>query len=242
MIKEEYAKRLRSAAWSDFSRVCRDRVYHQCQMCGMKNGGSVVHHMRYHKMGKHDEWKDVVVICSSCHNIYHNVHRLPPQGNKSRAGLLLELSIVLVRNHVDISYYLNHGDSLNEYWLKMPIVMKGVVESKTSNRPAWSEHELAARDAKRELRRQRKAEVRLVRKHWDPSVCNVTAADREIILRTDGIDLGSRAWRIRLGIHLESQPKGWVKRLKRHLSDPKWKPAIKQFAPSYLADHLDVAV
>lgn len=213
MSKIKYSDRLKSKSWIRFSKECRQRVNHKCQMCGRQDGSSVVHHMRYHNLNTRKEWADVVVVCPPCHDTYHSVHRLPPQGAKSREALLTEMSMVLMRKGVDVSFFLNHGDEMERFWMASPIVMDGI------------QHPLAETKSGK-------------RKKWDPADFDVLPQHAAMLLRNPSLKVNGKVWRARLGIPTP-YPRKWKKRLLAHLRKkfPDLKPDAN--APLYLADCLD---
>jgi len=71
MAGVEYTKYLQSSHWIRFRTKALLHHGKRCMMCGIKEVPFFhVHHLTYKNKG-HEEFKDVVVLCESCHNEVH---------------------------------------------------------------------------------------------------------------------------------------------------------------------------
>lgn len=71
MSHDEYLRYLESAEWKNKrdKRIEIDKGI--CQMCG--GDGSEVHHFNYYRLGDEDPYKDLVLLCPSCHRLVHRL-------------------------------------------------------------------------------------------------------------------------------------------------------------------------
>jgi hypothetical protein len=227
MDAEQYALRLKSPAWKDFTRRLRQRAGDLCQMCGDRAAELHCHHMRYHWLGTENEWRDIIVLCSGCHTTYHQVHKKPPAGERPRAALCNELVTVLMRKGRNVGFYLNHDDTLCRHWLASPIVMAGArsLDFKTPAKPS-------IRTAK--IKKQKREKP-----HFDPMTFAFDEAHVRKLFANPSISINGRVWRQRLGVPTP-YPKKWKRRLMAALE--KRFPHLKPSAPLVLAcmnDDLD---
>lgn len=117
MTKESYKTRLNSPEWKAFSKKCRSSVRDICQMCGRHSSRSCVHHMRYDRIDTDNERLDVVVLCHTCHDVYHDSCKHHPRTLKSRKELLFELADVLNAAGVATPYFRTNGKEMHDKWL-----------------------------------------------------------------------------------------------------------------------------
>lgn len=96
-------------------------------MCGSRNRLHV-HHMRYGQLGTKREWRDVAVICERCHSAYHKRVPKMPEWPAERLELLSHLAATLMKDGIDVVSFHRHGEELNDYWLRNPIVEEGLLE------------------------------------------------------------------------------------------------------------------
>lgn len=76
MIYPNYETYLQSEEWRQKARQRMEIDGYRCQMCG--SSGTMfnklnVHHLTYHHLYNEDPWKDLVVLCSSCHSAIHRM-------------------------------------------------------------------------------------------------------------------------------------------------------------------------
>lgn len=69
MSAEQKAKYLQSQKWKEKRQLVLQRDNYTCKSCGIKHSLEV-HHVRYDNLGN-EPIRDLVVLCSSCHNRLH---------------------------------------------------------------------------------------------------------------------------------------------------------------------------
>jgi hypothetical protein len=96
-------------------------------MCGSKSQLHT-HHMRYTRLGTRKEWQEIAVLCETCHKAYHKRVKTVPEWTAPRMELLTQLAATLMREGIDIVTFHRHGDELNDYWLRNPVIEEGLWE------------------------------------------------------------------------------------------------------------------
>jgi len=91
--------------------------------------------MRYYSKGTEREWKEIVVVCEGCHSTYHDAEPKMPATQKTRASLLNEMAIVLMKKNICDDFFLTNGTRMAKDWLDYP------VEMGTSKRPTRQKFE-----------------------------------------------------------------------------------------------------
>lgn len=129
MNKEEYRARLEANWWKNLATEFKDFAHKACQICGDSNPecGLNVHHLSYNHLAGPKEWEDVVVVCRNCHEIYHSVHTMPPQGRYSREEMLAHFADTVSNKGVDTHYFLKNGATDIRIWgLFVPAIVEEV--------------------------------------------------------------------------------------------------------------------
>jgi len=72
--KMKYDRYLESGHWLKF-RIYMLREYPECQFCDCEET-LLVHHTNYDHLGEEDEYRDVTVLCSECHEAFHTFANL----------------------------------------------------------------------------------------------------------------------------------------------------------------------
>lgn len=70
-----YAEYIRSEKWRAVRKWALERAEHRCQVCNVA-GQLHVHHRTYTNLG-HEMPGDVIVLCGSCHELFHFPHDGP---------------------------------------------------------------------------------------------------------------------------------------------------------------------
>ena len=74
-----YADYLKSDHWQSMRRVAMSRASGRCQLCNTKSERLHVYHRTYIRRGC--EWpEDLVVLCKTCHDIFHQNSKLSKEG------------------------------------------------------------------------------------------------------------------------------------------------------------------
>lgn len=126
MRYNNYADRLASPAWREFSQKLRQLGGSTCTMCGASDRIQV-HHMRYTRLGTMQEWKDCCLLCDPCHDAYHARVKLPPSFPARRIELLLEVAQAVMRTR-STAFFDRHCDAMNEHWQKNRVAVDGLLE------------------------------------------------------------------------------------------------------------------
>ena len=79
----DYEVYLNSPHWHACKRAAIERAGHKCQVCGADRVRMDVHHNSYQRMGREDI-TDLVVLCETCHAVFHLFCRLPVHGEDAR--------------------------------------------------------------------------------------------------------------------------------------------------------------
>lgn len=69
---QAYAVYIRSDAWNERRRACRNRDHHTCQSCGKTDVQLDVHHKTYQRLF-HESLDDLVCLCVPCHDFIHSI-------------------------------------------------------------------------------------------------------------------------------------------------------------------------
>ena len=80
--EDHYEKYLNSKAWSEIREKCFDHFGRQCLFCS--NPATEVHHRDYTNIGKENLLTDLSVLCSDCHQRFHELGNLN-NANDTRA-------------------------------------------------------------------------------------------------------------------------------------------------------------
>lgn len=97
-----YYEYINSQEWQETRKLALQRAGHKCQICGTKHQLDV-HHNSYSNLGNEkDNLEDLVVLCSSHHQLYHDaladVERLTnPRLEERLLGCLLQLSPTFIK-------------------------------------------------------------------------------------------------------------------------------------------------
>lgn len=70
LLKEEYARYLRSAKWRTKQQSIMKRDGYKCRLCGKR--ATMVHHLTYARIFNEQPY-DLVAICKSCHDLLHKL-------------------------------------------------------------------------------------------------------------------------------------------------------------------------
>lgn len=69
-----YREYLRTREWQARRTVMRSLANERCQLCNSPDGLNV-HHRTYDRRG-YERWSDLIVLCSSCHTLFHKNRKL----------------------------------------------------------------------------------------------------------------------------------------------------------------------
>lgn len=75
-MNEAYRKYLLSETWKKKAEERMKIDDHTCQMCGCKGSQEnplQCHHFNYYSVGSENVYKDLVVLCRSCHGMVHRM-------------------------------------------------------------------------------------------------------------------------------------------------------------------------
>jgi 5-methylcytosine-specific restriction endonuclease McrA len=82
----KYEDYLQTLHWQELRRVVLSQAGNRCQVCNDGDGILDVHHRTYENLGDEREG-DVVVLCRSCHDLFHQNGKLtPPEQVHDKAG------------------------------------------------------------------------------------------------------------------------------------------------------------
>lgn len=70
-----YRDYLQTEHWLDLRRRMLKRADYRCQVCNRNNQGLQVHHRTYERRG-HEEYGDLIVLCATCHQTFHENGKL----------------------------------------------------------------------------------------------------------------------------------------------------------------------
>lgn len=73
--KMPYADYLQTPEWAEVRKSALKRARFRCQICN-RSGRLNVHHRTYERRGE-ELSSDVIVLCATCHSIYHENGRMP---------------------------------------------------------------------------------------------------------------------------------------------------------------------
>ena len=82
-LYESYGEYLRSSHWKETRDAALQRAGGRCCVCGGTDGISV-HHRSYERLGAETE-DDLVVLCRSCHAIFHGAGKIPSPADPQRS-------------------------------------------------------------------------------------------------------------------------------------------------------------
>ena len=252
MSKEAYALRLKSPAWRAFSLSLRNLAGNRCQLCGTGETELHCHHMRYDSKGTSDEWAAIIVLCSGCHGIYHDACPLPPRRKRSRLALCNEVAQVLLRAKVDVGFFLNHGEALNQHWLVNPVVSDGLVNFVVSPKGAKREKVKHPRLSKAERRALKNPAVKApafqvrspkaISREWKPDCSLFTREQALAFVQNPGSKIFQTQGFIRKYKIPDPLPRKWTRRLRdsmiSHFQIGKY--ARTTGKPAYMSDALDM--
>lgn len=215
--------RLKSPAWRAFALDLRKLAGSRCQMCGRGGVELHCHHMRYDSKGTEMEWSSIIVLCSGCHNTYHESCPLPPRRRRSRLALCNEVAQVLMKAKVDVGFFLNHGEEMNQHWVSNQVISEGLLDGSVARG--------AKKRRKTKSQRRREAENTILFKltpfqvrspkalsrKWNPDPSLFTREQAMAFVQNSGMafihsDQFAKKYKIP-----DPRPKKWVSRLRRQM-------------------------
>lgn len=69
--KSKYREYINSQTWKERAKKIRKRDKHVCRLCYTNKEELHVHHATYERLGVEDD-NDLITLCASCHNKFHN--------------------------------------------------------------------------------------------------------------------------------------------------------------------------
>ena len=71
-VPNHYQEYLKTNHWKDVKKKALQRADYKCQLCNKQNLPLHVHHNNYENLG-HEKDSDLIVLCKTCHEKYHNI-------------------------------------------------------------------------------------------------------------------------------------------------------------------------
>lgn len=75
--KLSYQQYLQTDHWKTTRRQAIRRAKFSCQICNARDTLFNVHHRTYERLGM-EHWTDLIVLCESCHTLFHTNGKLAP--------------------------------------------------------------------------------------------------------------------------------------------------------------------
>ncbi len=140
-------------------------------------------------------------------------------GERPRLALCNELSQVLMRAKIDVGFFLNHGEELNQHWLTNRVVSDGLVQFTESpkGQPVKVKFQRLTKKEKRAMRKPPPFIVRSPKaasKEWKPDCTLFTREQALAFVKNPGNPVFQMEGFIRKYKIPDPLPRKWARRLR----------------------------